>query len=229
VEISFSRFRIYRECPWKYRLQFVERRRVPLDPPSSLGVSLHRALERYHRGGEPRWEALAQAYDAEFLGSGYPDLETRRQWSRKGLRMLERYYRSEESRRTEVVASEREFIYPLGRHTVRGMIDRIDRRPDGRWELIDYKTFPGGDSGLQLSFYALGVKEAFGQEPALLTTHYLADGAVDTKPYDPSGEAALKDEIARVADRIEAGGFEPDTSFCPRCGFRRTCRYSVAR
>lgn len=234
MEISFSRFRIFRECPWKYKLQFVDGRRIPLDPPSSLGVSLHRALERYHRRGQPEWRALADAYEEEFLRAGYPDAETRDQWSQKGLRILKKYHEAERGRRTEIVGNEREFFYPLGRHTVRGMVDRIDRHSDGRFEIIDYKTSlslePMAEAAdLQLRFYALGVKESFGYEPALLTVHSLAAGKAETRPYDPSGEEALKREIEAAADAIESREFKPDASFCARCGFRRDCAFSAAR
>jgi DNA helicase-2/ATP-dependent DNA helicase PcrA len=239
VEISFSRYRIYRECPWKYKLQFLEGRRPPMDPSSSLGLTLHRALERYHRAGEPEWRALADAFDLEFLRSGYPDASTRAQWSQKGIRILKKYFESELSRRTEVVGSEREFFFPLGKHTVRGMIDRIDRHPDGRLEIIDYKTrfglgpndpAPGPEAAdLQLRFYALGCKEGLRCEPALLSVHYLAAGRVETRPYDASKEEALKADIVAVADAIEAGRFGPETSFCRRCGFRNDCAFSVAR
>jgi RecB family exonuclease len=235
MEISFTRFRVYRECPWKYRLTFVEGRQIPLDPPSSLGITLHRAIERFHRGGEPSWEALADAYEAEFLRTGYPDSATRAQWSQKGLRILRRYHEQETSRRTEIVGVEREFIFPLGRHTVRGMVDRIDRHPDGTYEVIDYKTrfgldagdaAPPPDSDLQLKFYALGARESLSIPVSLLTVHYLAAGKRQTAPYDASGEAALKIEIERVADAIEAKRFDADTSFCPRCAFRLSCQYS---
>lgn len=233
MEISFSRFRIYRECPWKYRLQFVEGRRPTLDPSASLGVSLHRALERYHRGGEPEWQALADAYDLEFVRSGYPDASTRAQWSAKGLRMLKRYYESELERRTEILGNEREFVFPVGAHAARGMIDRLDRHPDGKIELIDYKTSIGGlpDAALdlQLRFYALGAKKGLGLTPDLLTVHYLEAGERVTKPYDPSGEAELEREIGVVAEKIGAGAFPPDTSFCPRCVFRRECAFSAAK
>lgn len=238
MEISFSRFRIHRECPWKYKLQFVDGRRPAMDAPSSLGISLHRALERWHRAGEPEWEALSEAYDLEFLRSGFSDASERAKWSSKGLRILKKYFESELSRRTEVVASEREFVFPLGRHTVRGMIDRIDLHPDGRYELIDYKTRFGlgpndpapaaSEADLQLRFYALGAKRGLRIEPALLTVHYLAAGRADTRPYDPAGEAALEREIQETADAIEAARFGPDTSFCPRCSFKNDCAFSTA-
>lgn len=230
MEISFSRFRIYRECPWKYKLQFVDGKRPKLDPPASLGISLHRALERYHAGGEPEWQALADAYDLEFLRSGYADPSERAKWSKKGLRLLQAYYETELSRRTEVVASEREFIFALGAHTVRGMIDRIDRHPDGRYELIDYKTREGAEtSDLQLRFYALGAKKAFGYDVGSISVHYLTENRVESKPYDASGEEALQRDIVETAEAIEAGRFGPDTRFCPRCVFKHDCAFSVAR
>jgi len=238
VELSFSRYRVYRECPWKYKLQFVDRRRAPMDPPSSLGVSLHRALERFHRAHATERDDLLEAYEREFLRSGFADAAERDRWFEKGRRILEKYFEAEQSRRTEVLGNEREFVYPLGRHTVRGMIDRIDKRPDGRIEVIDYKTrfeIGGGDplpaevSDLQLRFYALGVKECFGYAPALLTIHYLAAGKTETKEYDPEGEDELKKDLVRVADEIERQRYPPETSFCPRCVYRKDCAYSVAR
>jgi DNA helicase-2/ATP-dependent DNA helicase PcrA len=238
MELSFSRYRLYKECPWKYKLQFVDGKRIPLDPPSSLGVSLHRALERFHRSGAAELEDLLEAYDREFLKSGFADAAEREQWFKKGRRILEKYFETESARRSEVLGSEREFVYPLGRHTVRGMVDRIDKRPSGEIEVIDYKTrfeiggadpLPAEVSDLQLRFYALGVKECFGYAPALMTIHYLAAGKTETKPYDPSGEDALKADLERVADLIERTQYPPDASFCPRCGFRGVCSYSVAK
>jgi DNA helicase-2/ATP-dependent DNA helicase PcrA len=229
VEISFSRLRIHRECPWKYKLQFVDGKRPPLDAPSSLGVSLHRALERWHRGGDPSWETLADAYEAEFLRAGYADAAERARWSKRGRRMLERYHEADQSRRTQVLASEKEFVYALGAHSVRGMIDRLDRRPDGRVEVVDYKTREGAAwPDLQLRFYAMGARRGLGLDVAAVTVHYLADDKTETRPYDPAGEAELEALILETAEAIEAGRFGPDTTFCPRCVFKRDCQHSIA-
>ena len=35
---------------------------------------------------------------------------------------------------------EKAFTFRMGRHTLRGRVDRVDRLPDGNYELIDYKT-----------------------------------------------------------------------------------------
>ena len=64
--------------------------------------------------------------------------------------------------------------------------------------------------------------------PAMLTVHYLAAAVRKSLAYEASDEEELKALILDTADRIEAGDFRPDTSFCPRCDFRRSCPHSVA-
>ncbi|MDD5658134.1 MAG: PD-(D/E)XK nuclease family protein [Elusimicrobia bacterium] len=230
MELSFTKLRVWLECPWKYKLRFVDGRRAPLSCAGSLGLSLHRALERFHRDGHSEPEELLRCYEASFLAAGYPDAETREKWRAKGRRILERYARAELQRRAEIVCVEREFVYPLGGHEVRGMIDRVDRHPDGRFEVIDYKTAAGADreprDELQLRFYALGCKECLAKEPALLTDYFIAELRRETWDYDPSGEDELKRLIVGAAEGIERGRFAPNASFCPRCDFRNGCVHS---
>lgn len=217
MEISFTRFRIYRECPWKYKLMFVDGRRIPATPPAALGLALHRALENFHRAKSEDVSFLLQCYEREAPEGLYE----------KGRRILEKYFENDRARRTNILGIEREFVYPLGRHTVRGMVDRIDERPDGGIEIIDYKTQYSDE--MQMRFYALGIRECLGIKPALLTFYYLSAGKSETKAYDDSNEDGLKRLIVQTADRIEAGEFKADTSFCSRCDFRNSCQFSVAR
>lgn len=235
MEISFTRLRVYLECPWKYKLHFAQGQKIAATPASSLGLSLHRALESFFLGGEGGLENLLECFDRQWLSDGYPDTDAQARWREKGRRILSRYFENSSSRRTKILGVEKEFVYALGRHTVRGMIDRIDLHPDGRRELIDYKTQlkkkqvpPGGAGGdLQLRFYALGAREGLGFKPDLLTVQYLAQGREESVAYDDSGEARLKELIASCADRIEAGDFGPDTGFCPRCAFQKTCAFAA--
>lgn len=214
MEISWTQLRVYGECPRKYRLIFLEGKRIPLDPPSSLGASLHRALESYHRGeGE-----LLERYDRLFVGGGYPDEETKKRWLKKGRRMLEKYLERDADRRTKVLYSEYEFSRPLGRHSVRGMIDRVDELPEGGHELIDYKTWkPDSAEGrrrgeAQMRFYALGAGTAL--RPKALTFHYLAEDQVESFEAKPCDEG----EVLGVADLIEAEKFDcPSGASCPQC------------
>ena len=51
MEISFTKLRVYRECPWKYQLQFVAGWRIPLTPAGSLGLSLQQSMMSLDRAG----------------------------------------------------------------------------------------------------------------------------------------------------------------------------------
>lgn len=235
MEISFTRYRVYRECPWKYKLHFADGRKIPLTAKSSFGLSLHRALEAWLRGNELSEDALLSAYDSQWLSSGYPDEGEETRYRAKGERILRRFCRDEESRRARTVGVEKEFFWSSGGHLVRGMIDRIDQGPDGSYELIDYKTGPGvpapGEvaADLQMRFYALGAARGLHLAPATLTVDCVAAGERVSAPYDPSGEDALEADIRAAASGIEAGVFEPKTDFCRRCDFRGDCAHSVAR
>ena len=114
------------------------------------------------------------------------------------------------------------------------MIDRIDRHPDGRLEVIDYKTAGEGEAldptdELQLRFYGLGCRESLAMEPALLSVCLVAAGRRLTVAYDAEAEGRLKGMITEAADRIAAGDFSPDRSFCPGCDFRMTCACFAAK
>lgn len=235
MEISYTRYRIYRECPWKYKLLFVDGRRIPLTPKSSFGLSLHRALEAWLGGGDRSLEALFDALHSRWIPEGYPDEATEARWYAKAERTLARFQREEESRRARTVGVEKEFVWTLGRHEVRGMIDRIDQLPDGAYELVDYKTGPSAPAAAQVAadpqmrFYALGARRGLGLRASLLTVESVVAGERVSAAYDGAGEEALAADVAAAAASIEAGAFGPDARFCPRCDFRDDCVYSAAR
>ena len=234
MEISFTRYRIYRECPWKYKLLFIDGRRIPMTPKSSFGLSLHRALETWLRDGELSLESLQEALRGRWLASGYPDEDTETRWYTKAERALTRFYGEEQSRRTRMIAVEKEFIWTSGAHQVRGMIDRIDQSPDGAYELIEYNTGSSAPTqaqvaqDVQLRFYALGAVRGLSLPAATLTVDCVTVGERVSAPYDGAGEEALDADIRAAASGIEAAAFSPDTRFCPRCDFRKDCVYSAA-
>ena len=106
MEISYTRYRIYRECPWKYKILFLDGRRIPLNAKSSFGLSLHRALEAWLHQGDLTLEALHDCLRARWMSQGYADEEEEARWRSKAVRILSRFHGEESSRRTRLIAAE---------------------------------------------------------------------------------------------------------------------------
>jgi len=156
------------------------------------------------------------------------------EWHLKGEEILKTYWECESKSASRIVAVEREFVFPLENHKVRGKIDRIDQRPDGSYEVVDYKTHldvaseEATAADLQLRIYALAARQSLKLEPAWLSFYYVAAGKKVTAAYDASGESELKVLLHRVANEISSEReLEPDQTFCPKCDFRTSCPRSA--
>ncbi len=233
--LSWSRFRAFNDCAYKYKLLYLDRRRPPLSAGSSLGHSLHRCLEAFYREDGGALERLLELYDETWMHQGYADATEQVEYYAKGRKILERYWELEASRRSRVFLVEKEFAFKLGPHVVQGIIDRVDLHPDGTYEVIDYKTQqePASEdevrANLQLRIYGLAMVEAFKLVPARLSLLYVSRAAIVGVPYDRSGEPELKRLLSDTAERAAAGRYDPDIRHCPRCDFRRHCGFSVAK
>ncbi len=117
---------------------------------------------------------------------------------------------------------------------VRGFIDRVDRTPDGRIRIVDYKTGRSPGAGyetkamFQMRFYALAWWRMTGDVPRLLQLMYLGNG--ELLRYEPDEDdltaterkvLALRDAISRAAD---ARTFDPSPSrLCDWCSHQAVC------
>lgn len=235
MEISFSKISAYRFCPWKYKLVYEDGLRVPPSPAIALGLSIHRALEEFHKEPNRNLDDLVECYNRNWVNEGFQTPQLAAQVYDKGKRMLEIYYASAEAGKSQVIALEKEFMFQAGSRTVRGIVDRIDRLPDGGYELMDYKTHAElwsqdrVDNDLQLTLYALGCKRGLNITPTSLCYVFLAhDKTIHTRRTKEQEEAALK-EVEDVAQAIERKDFTPNLAQCPNCDFKNMCAHSTVK
>jgi DNA helicase-2/ATP-dependent DNA helicase PcrA len=123
---------------------------------------------------------------------------------------------------------ERSFLLAFGRFTVSGRIDAIYERPEGGWEIVDWKTGkrPADDAlgRMQLDLYALACMEVWGKRREDLTATYVYLQSGETVSHAPDEAAALRARVAEHLDAIEAARFEPTPGpQCRWCDFRRFC------
>lgn len=235
VEVSYSKLRAHLECPLQFKMRYLDNRRTPPRPAGAVGLSLHRALELFHKEGGGDVEFLLECYDAVWVHPGFSNPHEEMEWYNEGRAVLEGFLEKDAKFGSKPVKLEAEFKVPLGHHVLRGMVDRVDEHPDGSIEVIDYKTFDGTATpeqvaeDLQLLIYGIGVREGFGLTPTWLTKYFIRSGERVRAPYDPAREARIKDLVREQADKMAGTEFPPDTSFCPRCMFKDSCRASSAK
>lgn len=230
-ELNYSKIKSYLECPLLYKYKYMDGRKEGLVAASSLGVSIHRALEAYHRHSNDPSELLAY-YDDCWMGAGYKSAGEQMEYYLKGQKQLEQYAQREYERHTTVDSTEREFIFQEGKWTLRGKIDRTDKHPDGSWEVIDYKTGEDIDlqaavtDSLQLGIYAVGARRAWKMEKGKASFYFTAFDKIVSAPFEAFDEQKILAQFIAVGEQIEAGHFEPNPAHCASCAFRNRCASS---
>jgi DNA helicase-2/ATP-dependent DNA helicase PcrA len=229
--LSASDIETYRTCPLKYK--FARVFRIPSEPTINqrFGILVHQVLERYH-GAEttPGLPELLNLLDAGWRRGGFGDSEEERQLRGKATSALVRYHDRFRDEDAEPVWFERSFQFRMGPHLLRGRVDRVDRLPDGGYELIDYKTGrPKTPAQLredvQLSLYAVGARESWQLDAAQQAYYYVLDD--EKVPVERSDEDRgwITDTVHEVAEGILGQGFEPTPSYtaCSMCDYRIAC------
>jgi DNA helicase II / ATP-dependent DNA helicase PcrA len=228
--LSASDIETYRTCPLKYK--FARVFRIPSEPTINqrFGIVVHQVLERYHSSGGRSLDELLGLLDAGWRRGGFGTSEEERQLRIKADTSLRRYHDRTLTDDAEPMWFEKPFQFKLGAHTLRGRVDRVDRLPDGGYELIDYKTGrPKSATQLrgdvQLALYAVAAAEAWDLEASQQAYLYVLD---DTKVPLPSVDVDrewISDTVFEVADGIIGQGFEPTPSYaaCSMCDYRIAC------
>lgn len=228
--LSASDVATYRSCPLRYKFGRVLRVPSEVTLGQRFGIVVHQVLERYHASGGQTVEELLELLDGCWRRGGLSEGSDLRELREKARDALRRYHESLREQPGEPVWFERSFAFRLGPHHVRGRVDRVDRLPDGSYELIDYKTSrPKSEAelrdDLQLSLYALAASESWGLEPSRLSYYYVLDSSKVPVSRERLDAGAVRDAVLAVGEAILAGRFEPTPSpaACGLCDYRIIC------
>ena len=228
--LSASDIETYRLCPLKYK--FARVFRVPQEPTINqrFGIVLHQVLERYHSQGGGSLDELMRLFDAAWRRAGFGDRSDDRQFRARAVAALERYWEVERESPGDPVWFERSFAFRLGPHLVRGRVDRVDRLPDGGYELIDYKTGKPKTAAelrddVQLSLYQMGARESWRIPAAAQSYLYVLEGEKVPVSHSEEELERVRGTVAEVAEGILEQRFDPKPSYelCSFCDYRIAC------
>jgi DNA helicase II / ATP-dependent DNA helicase PcrA len=233
LALSASDIETYRTCPLKYK--FARVFRVPQEPTVNqrFGIVVHQVLERYHQldPAHPHSvEELLGLLEAAWRRGGFGASDEERQLHGKAEGALRRYHARFVGEDAEPLWFEKSFNFKIGPHVLRGRVDRVDKLPDGGYELIDYKTGrPKSPAQLrddvQLALYAVAATEAWQLEASRQSYLYVLDDQKVPLPDDAGDPEWVAETVLEVADGILGQGFEPTPSYaaCSICDYRIAC------
>jgi RecB family exonuclease len=234
MRMSYSALNSYEKCPLAYRFQYVDGLEVEPTPYLSFGKSLHSALEwLYDRStpDPPTLEGFLSFLDSCWTSEGYATPDEERSYLDHGREVLTRfYYKNIEPFRLPVAVEER-FELDKGSFVLSGVIDRVDRNPDGSYEIIDYKTsrrLPEINrlrDDLQLPIYQLACQEVWGITPSKLSFYYVVHNQrYSTRPYDDNRLELVLERLHAAAEAIARGDFPATPNrLCPWCSYQDIC------
>lgn len=259
MRTSYSSIETYLQCPQKYKFQVIDKIKAPKSREAIFGTIIHNALKfmfsrnplfptfdeviNYYREHWPLREILQAETVNDPLKRPWTDDEEKTHFE-EGVKMLKKFYERNAPWNFTVVDLESRFEVMLTdektgqSHIIAGIIDRIDKLPDGKYEIIDYKTgkrMPSQDSlnkNLQLSLYALGLQKRWPRltsDDIRLSLYFLKHEEKLTAEQSPVIREETKNYILNTINEIEnrlrsGKEFEPmPSALCNWCSFRPLC------
>ena len=233
LNLSASDLDLYLTCPLKYK--FARVFGIPQEPTINqrFGILIHNVLERFHKedgDGEDGLVRLMGLFESGWRRTGFGSTDDELQYRERAREAMRLYWENESASESEPVWLERKFDFQIGEHHVRGRVDRVDRLPDGGYELIDYKTGQRRtaaqlESDLQLALYRIAAREAWDLEANTGSYYYVLDAEKVAAPTKPDDAERVERTVLQVGEGVLGQDFEPRPSpaVCSWCDYRLIC------
>jgi DNA helicase-2/ATP-dependent DNA helicase PcrA len=234
LELHPSAVQSYRSCPQRYLFSSLwslqEGPKATLTFGRVMHGTIRRMMAEFKRGNRLPFEEVESIYNAEWSNRGYEDDYQENEYKKDGLEQLRIFHQGLTGQTLEILELEKPFELPVENNVIlKGRIDQINSLGGKDVEVVDYKTGKPqkqteARKDLQLSVYAIAVKEIFEYHPVRLVFHYLQDN----ERLETTRDAKQLDETLRivqeVAADIRAANFPPKEAFaCRACAFRPIC------
>jgi len=232
--MSYSKFWTYTDCPLQYKLAYIEKIPEKTRPEYSMGRSIHKAIELFHRRGPSKttMEDMLRILDKAWDPTGFPDAATERRFKRAAKEIMTNFYQDASRSYRPPLAVELKFDMDLEGVPFTGRLDAVEQLEDGTLEVVDYKS--GEDdfgeervrNNPQLGIYQIAAEAKYNKKVSKITIYHLRSRRRITTPaFSDVKVAELKRALVTTASCIEAGMFEPRLSKSCPCDYPEYCPY----
>lgn len=242
MRISYSTLNSFLICPAKYKFSEIDKIKSAKSKEAIFGTLIHSSLRMIHdpkRLIPPTEEEILKYFTNSWNKSIYSSEAEEAIAFEQGVRILKDYYAKNYPTKFHIVDLESHFEASVDdgseKHSITGIIDRIDKLNDGTMEVIDYKTsrsLPAQksvDDNLQLSIYHLGLLNrwpALAPRPVKLSLYFVKHGEKLTTVKNSDDAAKTKEKVLDIIDQIKKSDFSPvPNTLCDWCEFQPVCPY----
>lgn len=248
MNLSYSALNDFLNCPYKFKLAYIDRLKVPKSTAAIFGTAIHNALKFLHepsRLAPPTEEEFLRFFSQHWDPSIWPDQEKADLAFSQGIEILKNYYAQNYPTNFNVVNLEMPFRFPIEyrqeTHYITGRIDRIDKIENDQFEIIDYKTsqrMPAQsevEHNPQLSVYQLAITHVWpflksSSRPVKLSLFYVRHNLKLSTQKTTQDLQTTKEEIISIIEKIknaqQLNKFEPTPNkLCAYCNFREFCPF----
>lgn len=242
--LSPSRAGDFKTCPQLFKFRAIDRIPEPTSVHQARGTTAHLALQRLFdlptdaRTPDTLFDLFRQAWteirgDEEFAGL-FADVDEERRWGVESLQLLANYFSIEDPASFDPAAREMDMTEDMDGIVIRGILDRMDRLPDGSLVITDYKTGKAPPESFALpaffalKIYALLIRNRTGETPTELRLLYLNGPTLYRLPVDDRQLDAMDSQLralwAAIDRALASERFPPRRgSLCNWCSYKEIC------
>jgi putative RecB family exonuclease len=242
--LSPSRASDFKQCAQLYKFRSIDKLPEPTTVHQARGTTAHLALEWFYdlpasdRAPEvfydlfrKAWTELRGTEDYEGL---FESAEDERAWGVASMELLSNYFGIEDPKQVVPMDRELDLVEELDGMVIRGILDRIDERPDGELVILDYKTGKApperyaASAFFAMKIYAMLVRQRLGRTPVELRLIYLNGPTQYSMPVNDAVLDGVHKQVRAIWDSIvraiETDTWKPSTSvLCDWCSFQDIC------
>jgi len=235
LKLSKSKIETYETCPLQFKFRYILK--VPTLPGSAsdLGNAIHSVLEKitkYQIDGEnPTEEQAFELLNKRWESRAFESETASNQAKESAREMIQTFMTWNKANPNTPMAVEQRFNLTLAGIQFTGFIDRVDKTPDGDYEVIDYKT--GRDKisrikikdDVQMNLYALATEQLYGKLAKKTSLFYLKKNKIVVNDIDSEKVNEIKESIESNVKSILEEKFpaNPSYSNCKFCDYVEIC------
>jgi len=242
MRLSYSALDSFKICPAKYKFQYIERVKTSKSKEAVFGTLIHECLKVFHDTSATTLlseDDLLKHFTKKWNSDLYENKDEDAFAFHQGVEILKKYYLQNQNKDFEIISLETAFKAPIFQdkdsYQITGRIERVDKLPDGSFEIIDYKTgrkMPPQeivDNNLQLSIYYLGIIDRWpflkqSNRPVKLSLYFLRHGEKISTFQNEKKIQECKEQILSLISQIQKSDFEPRSNpLCDWCQYQKYC------